>query len=58
MFRYLRVQADAQDKHYSQLMLDNGSFTFSPGACAAAALPREAPPGSTAILAEPAQHRP
>ena len=54
MFHYLRVQADAQDKHYPQLMLDNGSFTFSPGACAAAALPREAPAGSAAILAEPA----
>ena len=53
MFRYLRVQADAQGKHHSQLMLDNGSFTFSPGACAAAGLPREAPPGSAAILAEP-----
>ena len=31
MFRYLRIQVAAHTGHYSQRMLDHGSFTFTPG---------------------------
>ena len=41
MFRYLRIQAATT--HYSQLMLDNGSYTFAPQVHAAGGLPQETP---------------
>ena len=49
MFRYLRIQAAT--KQYSQLMLDHGSYTFSPQVHAAGGLPAEAPAPVQALLA-------
>lgn len=42
MLRYLRAQAAAYSNHYSQLMLDSGSYTFTPQSFARDGLPDEA----------------
>ena len=48
MFRYLRIQAATT--HYSQLMLDNGSYTFAPQVHANGGLPQEAPVAVAQLL--------
>ena len=50
MFRYLRIQAAVYASNYAQLMLDHGTYTFTPQAFAAAQLPNEAPPQIAALL--------
>ena len=53
MLRYLRIQAHVNNAHFSQLMLDHGSFTFAPGVFHAGAdmpLPNETPPAFRDIL--------
>ena len=42
MLRYLRAQAAAYTNHYSQLMLDSGSYTFTPQSFSLDGLPDEA----------------
>jgi hypothetical protein len=54
MLRYLRIQAHVNAAHFSQKMLDHGSFTFAPGTYTSAAdmpLPNETPVAFRAILA-------
>lgn len=54
MLRYLRIQAHVNHAHFSQKMLDHGSFTFAPGSFTAAAdmpLPIETPIAFRDILA-------
>jgi hypothetical protein len=54
MLRYLRIQAHVNHAHFSQKMLDHGSFTFAPGSFTADAdmpLPIETPIAFRDILA-------
>ena len=54
MLRYLRIQAHVNAAHFSQKMLDHGSFTFAPGTYTSDAdmpLPNETPVAFRDILA-------
>ena len=50
MLCYLRIQAASHAHNYAQLMLDNGSYTFSPSIYAARGLPQEAPAAVHALM--------